>query len=183
MNVDLSTINPLGLMAIFIFCSAFIFALSIFLKSKPKIKGSKGSIEIGDELKKDNLVKVEITPHKTGGDIMRQLIMARNEVEGMTGDLLETVLAGGNFTDTDKTIADLRCKLFGANLLYGISRCYTINHIGKTVEELEAYANRTAREFSYLLDIFPEQYGLETKLGKDWLQKKLFLIFKDGKGL
>ncbi len=183
MNIDLSTMSLTGLIAVVIFCTAFVIALVLLLRAKPKIKGSKGSIEIGEDLKDNSRIKVEVTPHKIEVDMLRQLVMARNEIEGIIGQLYDVIIEGANLTDEQKTIAELRCELFGSRLLYSISRCYTTNNIGKTLEDIEAYAGRTARELNYLFDVFPDTYNLKNKLEGNWLKKVLFTIIRDGKGL
>lgn len=43
MNIDLSTMNPAGLVAFVVFCLAFVVAFTLLIRAKPKIKGSKGS--------------------------------------------------------------------------------------------------------------------------------------------
>lgn len=183
MNIDLSTMNQAGLIAFIVFCLAFIVAFFLLIRAKPKVKGSKGSIEIGEDLKDNNRIKVEVTPNKIEGNMPRQLVMARNEIEGVTGQLCDIITEKANFTDEQKIIAELRCKLFGSRLLFAISRCYTTNHIGQTMEEIDSYAGRTARELNYLLDIFPNDYGLKGKLEENWFKNVLFTIIRDGKRL
>lgn len=183
MNIDLSTMNPAGLVAFVVFCLAFVVAFTLLIRAKPKIKGSKGSIEIGEALQKDNHVKVEVTSSKHDGVTMRQLVMARNEIEGLENYLYELIVNDGNYTEEQKTMIRLRCELFGARLLYGISRCYAVNNIGKTLEDIEAYAGRMARELNYLFEVFPDEYGIKEKLEGNWFRKALFTIIRDGKGL
>jgi hypothetical protein len=182
MNIDLSTISATGLVGLVILTFAALCILTLLIKSKPKIKGSKGSIEFGGDLPKEGAVKVEIAPHETPDLRLRQMTMARNEIKGMIEEIYDTD-GHENADAPEATISRLRCELFGSKLLYGISRCYALNNIGKTNEEIEAYSNRTARELSYLLEVFPDWEELEKKLGENWFSKKLFIIFKDGKSI
>lgn len=183
MNIDLSTMNLSGLVAFVVFCIAFIIAFTLLIKSKPKIKGSRGSIEIGEALQKENTVKVEVSPHKTEVVTLRQLTMARHEIEGLVEYLYDVIIEDKNYNDIEKLLAKTRCELFGSKLLFGISRCYALNNIGKTLEEIEDYAERTARELNYLFEIFPDEYNLKHKLDSSWFKKVLFTIIRDGKGL
>ena len=185
MNIDLSTMNIAGLVAFVVFCLAFVVAFTLLIRAKPKIKGSKGSIEIGEALQEKNTVKVEVTPSNNHHDgvTMRQLVMARNEIEGLENYLYDLLVNDGDYTEEQETMIRLRCELFGARLLYGISRCYAVNNIGKTLEDIEAYAGRTARELNYLFEVFPEEYGMKEKLEGNWFRKALFTIIRDGKGL
>ena len=183
MNIDLSTMNLTGLVAFVVFCVAFVIAFTLLIKAKPKIKGSKGSVEIGEALQKENTVKVEVTPHKAEGVSLRQLVMARNEIEGLVEYLYNVITDEQNLNLKEKIIAKLHCELFGSRLLFSISCCYAINHIGESLEAIEEYAGRTARELNYLFEFFPDEYDLKDKLESNWFKKVLFTIIRDGKGV
>lgn len=198
MNIDFSTITPIGLFALFIICLALVIVLFFFIRAIKifRIKTENATVEIG---KTSEQIKQSITGVKEGGismsrDIVKkQSNLAKHHVSTISGDLRKLIYQYHNLTKEEKTIAHLLVALFTAELKYQVLNNFTENHIGNNDIEIEEYTRVRAREYTAFAKAFFEDYDWTIpnhnlkdtldELPDDYFYTKLFIIYKDGKEL
>lgn len=198
MNIDFSTITPIGLFALLIVCVAIIAIFTVLIRAIKtlRVKTENATIEIG---KTTEQIKQSITAVKEDSAIIsrdivkKQSNLAKHHIMEMAGDLERVIFSTYKLSLEEKNHAKLVLNLFLSELKYQVLNNFTENHIGFNDIEIREYTRIREREYvafaktfvnSYAW-LFPEINVLEffDNIPDGYFESKLFTIFKDGKEL
>jgi hypothetical protein len=191
MELDFSTISPIGLIALIILCLVIGGVVVYVINSirQLKIKTTKATVEMSKSITQ---------AHENGANLSRDVVkkqssIARNHIHTIAGDLRKMMYQKFNLTDKDKTIATLLVDLLVAELKFQVLNNFTENHIGNTDLEIEEYSKVREREYQAFGRQFFDSYDwiipehrlrdVFDEFDDDYLYKKLYVIFHDGKTL
>ncbi len=198
MNIDFSTITPIGLFAIFIICIALIVLFCIFIKTVKtvKVKTEAATIEIGktSEQIKETVKTVQESGMTVGRDIVKkQSNLAKHHIQEMACDFEGVICNFYNLNDEERKHATLVLNLFLAELKYQVLNNFTENHIGENDIEIREYTKIREREYIAFAKTFVNRYAwlfpnrnvldFFDELPEGYFGTKLFTIYKDGKDL
>lgn len=198
MNIDFSTITPIGVIALFITC-AFIVGLLIYALKAVKtirVKTDKFTLETSEKQKviEEKYKKTEEQSMNMSRDIVKkQSNLAKHHVQVLNGMLRDYCNKKFNLDENEKTIVWLLCTLLTSELKYQILNNFTENHIGTNDTEIENYSRIRAREYlAYAKNFFNDyewtipRFNLSDCLdgiSVEWFTEYLFTIYHDGKAM
>lgn len=198
MNIDFSTITPLGLLALFVVCIVLIFVFLVLMKAIKtlRVKTDNATIEIGKNTEKLN---ESVTIAKSNGitvgrDIVKkQSNLAKHHILEMAGDLEKVIFSTYELSQEGQNHAKLVLNLFLSELKYQVLNNFTENHIGSNDMEIREYTKIREREYIAFARTFVNSYAwlfptinvldFFENIPDGYFQEKLFTIFKDGKDL
>lgn len=198
MNIDLSTITPIGLFALLIICVALIAIFTVVIKAIKtlRVKTENATIEIG---KSTEQIKQTVGNIKENGmtlsrDIVKkQSNLAKHHIMEMSGDFEQVIFKTYELSLEEKNHARLVLNLFLSELKYQVLNNFTENHIGNNDMEIKDYVKIREREYIAFAKTFVNSYSwlfprlnvLEffENIPDGYFENKLFTIFKDGKDL
>lgn len=198
MNIDFSTITPIGLIAVFVICFAFIVVFIVLIKvvKNVKLKTENATIEIGkaSEQIKENIKTVHEGGEAVGRDIVKkQSSLACHHVQELACDLEGIICNHYGFDEDERKHATLVLNLFLAELKYQVLNNFTENHIGRNDLEIKEYTKIREREYIAFAKTFISRYAwlfpgrnvldFFDQLPEGYFGTKLFTIYKDGKDL
>lgn len=198
MNVDFSTITPVGAVTLIILLLLIVGFLVLMGRNlnKLKIKTERLSIETekqNKEMKETIVQSKEEHMNVTRDIVKKQSNLAKHHIMAIAGDLRELFFTSYDLNEEEKDKVWLLVALFTSEFKYQVLNNFTENHIGHNDSEIEQYTSMRAREYNSFIvsffdehDSFIERYRLKdalVKLPHDYFFSKLFTIYKDGKAI
>ena len=198
MNVDFSTITPIGVIALFIFCG-FILGLVIFALRAVKtirLKTERFTLEADQKQRiiEEKFNRAEEQSMNTSRDIVKkQSNLAKHHVQVLNGKFRDLISKKFELSKEERTVVWLLCTLLTSELRYQILNNFTENHIGTNDTEIENYSRIRAKEYiAYCRNFFNDyewtipRYNLSDcmeSISAEWFTDYLFTIYHDGKAM
>lgn len=198
MNVDFSTITPLGVIGLLILC-VFVLVLLFFVLRSVKnirVKTERFTIETKE---RQNMIerqyqKAEEQSMNVSRDIVKkQSNLAKHHVMVLNGMFRDLISKKFDLNNEERTIVWILCTLLSSELKYQILNNFTENHIGLNDTEIENYSRIRAKEYlAFSKNFFNDyewtipRYNLSDCLDSitvEWLTSYLFTIYHDGKAM
>lgn len=198
MDLNFSTITPIGLVSLLVICIASLIIFYILIKAIKtlRVKTENATIEIGktSEQLKESVKTVKESGMTVGRDIVRkQSSLACHHVQEMACDFEDIICKFYNLDEDERNHAMLVLNLFLSELKYQVLNNFTENHIGENDIEIREYTKIREREYiafaktfvSRYAWLFPKRDALAffDELPEGYFGTKLFTIYKDGKDL
>lgn len=198
MNIDFSTITPLGVIALFVVCIVLIFVFLVLMKAIKtlRVKTDNATIEIGKNTEKisESVTIARSSGITVGRDVIkRQSNLAKHHILEMAGDLEKVIFNTYDLSQEGKNHARLILNLFLSELKYQVLNNFTENHIGSNDIEIREYTKIREREYIAFARTFVNSYAwlfptinvldFFENIPDGYFEEKLFTIFKDGKDL
>lgn len=198
MNVDFSTITPLGVVALLIFCIFVLVLVLIAFRAIKTIKVKTEKFTVEAERRQQYIEakyqKAEEQSMNVSRDIVKkQSNLAKHHVQVLNGQLRDLIQKKYDLDENEKRIVWLLCTLFTSELKYQILNNFTENHIGVNDTEIENYSRIRAREYlAYAKNFFSDydwtipRFNLSDSIDSltlEWLTNYLFTIYHDGKAM
>ena len=198
MNVDFSTITPLGVIGLLIICVFVLVLMFVVLRAVKiiRIKTEDFTLETEQRQKiiEEKYQKAEEQSMNMSRDIVKkQSNLAKQHVMILNGKFRDLISKKFDLDSGEKTIVWLLCTLLSSELKYQILNNFTENHIGVTDTEIENYSRIRAKEYlAFTQSFFNDyewtipRYNLSECLDSvtvEWLTSFLFTIYHDGKAM
>ena len=198
MNVDFSTITPLGVIGLFILCGFILILFFVALRAIKtiRIKTDKFTVETEKRqlLIEEKYQKAEEQSMNISRDIVKkQSNLAKHHVMALNGMFRDLISKKFDLNKEERAIVWLLCTLLSSELKYQILNNFTENHIGSNDTEIENYSRIRAKEYlAFSKSFFNDyewtipRYNLSDCLDSvtvEWLTSYLFTIYHDGKAM
>ena len=198
LNVDFSTITPLGVVGLLILCVFVLVLMGFVLRSVKNIRVKTENFTL-ETKERQNLIekqyqKAEEQSMNVSRDIVKkQSNLAKHHVMVLNGMLRDLISKKFDLNNEEKTIVWLLCTLFSSELKYQILNNFTENHIGLNDTEIENYSRIRAKEYLAFATSFFNDYEWTIPrfnlsecldgITVEWLTSFLFTIYHDGKSM
>lgn len=196
MNINLSTITPIGLIALFLICITLTCVLVFLIKTAKSLKVTtkNATLEIGKkaELLEKSVTTVKVSETTTTRDVInKQNRIARSHIDVFSGELRKRIFQHYELEEAERRAVQVLVNLFTAELRFLVLNNLTENHIGTTEAQISEYTIVRAREYMAFTKAFFDdydwivpQYDLKViieELPDGYFYDKLFTIYNDCK--